>query len=68
MVAPAPPPRPLRRAAADDAGSAARLEALLEFEDPAVAWNGGVAGVHRNLTGGRRLAKGLKLGLVVSTS
>jgi hypothetical protein len=47
-------------------GSTARLEALLEFDDAEVAWHGGVGGVHRNLTGGRRLAGGMSLGLVVS--
>jgi hypothetical protein len=51
-----------------------RLEALLndfsgpsdEFRDPAaVAWHGGIGNVHRNLTGSKRLAKGLRLGLVI---
>lgn len=32
-----------------------------------MAWNSGVGGVSRKLGGGKQLAKGLRLGLVVST-
>lgn len=47
-----------------------RLEALLSTfgaEESDVAWNSGVGGVSRKLSGGKQLAKGLRLGLVVST-
>ncbi|KAL1411517.1 hypothetical protein Q8F55_002478 [Vanrija albida] len=66
----APPPAPVPAAAAppEPGSSIARLEALLsEFgaEESDVAWNAGVGGVHRNLSGGKKLAKGLRLGLVI---
>lgn len=37
-----------------------------QHRDPStIAWNGGLGGVHRNLTGSKRLARGLRLGLVI---
>ncbi|BEJ15610.1 hypothetical protein CspHIS471_0502150 [Cutaneotrichosporon sp. HIS471] len=72
---PPPPPPALSVPYAPPPTSAVgRLESLLvdfsgpcdELRDPAaVAWHGGIGNVHRNLTGSKRLAKGLRLGLVI---
>ncbi|WOO80832.1 uncharacterized protein LOC62_03G004360 [Vanrija pseudolonga] len=67
-VAAPPEPMPADTAPPDPGSSIARLEAVLaEFgaEESDVAWNGGVGGVHRNLSGGKKLAKRLRLGLVI---
>lgn len=68
-VPPAPEPVASVPYTPSPSSSIGRLEALLGAfgaEESDIAWNGGVGGVARNLSGGKRLAKGLRLGLVVS--
>ncbi|GMK55941.1 hypothetical protein CspeluHIS016_0209970 [Cutaneotrichosporon spelunceum] len=69
-----PPPAPSVPYDPSPTSVVGRLEALLaEFSEPAdelhdpaaVAWHGGIGNVHRNLTGSKRLAKGLRLGFVI---
>ena len=70
MVPPPSPPAPSVLYCPPRGSSIERLEALLSTfgaEESDVAWNSGVGGVSRKLGGGKQLAKGLRLGLVVST-
>ncbi|RSH83381.1 uncharacterized protein EHS24_007061 [Apiotrichum porosum] len=67
-VPPAPEPVASVPYTPSPSSSIGRLEALLGAfgaEESDIAWNGGVGGVARNLSGGKRLAKGLRLGLVI---
>lgn len=69
-VPPPPPPAPSVLYCPPRGSSIERLEALLSTfgaEESDIAWNGGVGGVAKKLGGGKQLAKGLRLGLVVST-
>lgn len=69
-VPPPPPPAPSVMYCPPRGSSIERLEALLSTfgaEESDIAWNGGVGGVAKKLGGGKQLAKGLRLGLVVST-